>query len=166
MVRLRDNTKLTAPGKAGRGPILFKDLKPGMTMVTEMSANRVGDTSWKLDALHVLDPQKPADTALVKLLGSGPGGFVGTVSDVRRPLSNRKGDLGSLVVKRGKDTLTFHVAGDTEIVRQTAEGKQSTAKFSDLRNGCEVAVSYPAALVTGSPPEVPATRVILLREPK
>jgi hypothetical protein len=43
-VLLMEHTKMTAPGKEGRVPIRLEDLKPGMIVVTEMSANRVGDT--------------------------------------------------------------------------------------------------------------------------
>jgi hypothetical protein len=165
-VLLTEHSKLTAPGKEGRAPAGLKDLKVDMTVVAEMSANRLGDTSWKLDALHVLDTTKPADPALVKLLGSGRGGFVGKVGEVAEPAPDRKGDLGRIVVRRDKEAITFHVTKDTEILRQSGDGKQSTAKFTDLKGGCGVVVSYPAPLVTGDPPNVPATRVILLGEAK
>jgi hypothetical protein len=164
-VRLTQHSKLTAPGKEGRTPIVLKDLKVDMTVVAEMSANRLGDTSWKLDALHTLDTTKPFDPALVKLLGSGPG-FVGKVGKVAEPSPDRKGDLGRIVVQRDKEAITFHITKDTEIIRQSADGKQSAAEFRDLKGGCKVAVSYPAPLVTGNPPNVPTTRVILLREAK
>src|SRR5262249_25248819 len=59
-VLLTEKSRLTAPGKEGRAPINLKDLKVDMTVVAEMSANRSGDTSWNLDALHVLDTTKPA----------------------------------------------------------------------------------------------------------
>jgi hypothetical protein len=165
-VRLTEHSKLTAPGKDGRTPIVLKDLKVDMTVVAEMSTNRLGDTSWELDALHVLDTKRPVDPALVKLLGSGRGGFVGKVGEVAEPAADRKGDLGRIVVRRDKEAITFHVTKDTDIIRQSGDGKQSAAKFTDLRGGCEVVVSYPAPLVTGDPPNVPATRVILLREAK
>ena len=71
-----------------------------------------------------------------------------------------------MLVKRGKEVLLFHITPDTEIVRQTGDGKQPPAKYSDLRSGCEVAVSYPAPLVIGNPPRVPATRLIILRDAK
>jgi hypothetical protein len=114
----------------------------------------------------VLDPANPADPALVKRLGSGPAGFIGRITAVREPAPDRKEDLGRLSVKRDKDSLTFHITKDTEIVRQSGDGKQVAAKFSDLKRGGEVAVSYPAPLVVGIPPHVPATRVILLPDAK
>ena len=163
-VLMMGHTKLTGPGKDKRVAIPFVDLKVGMTVVAEMSANRLGDMSWKLDALHVLDPGKPADPELVKRFGSGPGGFIGSLAEVKDPPADRKGDLGLVMVKRDKEVLLFHITKDTEIVRQSGDGKQSPAKFSDLKAGCEVAVSYPAPLVIGNPPRVPATRVILLRD--
>jgi hypothetical protein len=165
-VAMTRHTRLTAPGKDRRAAISFADLKVGMTVVAEMSANRLGDTSWKLDALHVWDPGKPADPELVKWLGSGPGGFIGSLTEVKDPPAERKGDLGLVLVKRDKEVLLFHITKDTEIIRQTAEGKQSPAKYGDLKAGCEVAVSYPAPLVMGNPPRVPATRVLLLRDAK
>jgi len=64
------------------------------------------------------------------------------------------------------EAITFHVTKVTEILRPSGDGKQSAAQFTDLNGGCKVVVSYPAPLVTGDPPNVPATRVILLQEAK
>jgi hypothetical protein len=163
-VMVVEYTKMTTLSGDGRRPIGIKDFKPGMTVVTDMSANRVGDTSWKLNALHVVDPSKLADPALVKLVPSGPGGFVGVVMKINPGDATRKGDLGSLVVKRGADTLTLHISPETVLLRQAADGSQTPVSFSQMKVGCEVAASYPAALTTGRPPQAPATRVILVRE--
>jgi len=48
-------SKLAAPGKENRTPIGLKDLKVDMTVVVEMSANRLGDTSWKLELDEFLE---------------------------------------------------------------------------------------------------------------
>lgn len=165
-VGVRENTKMTAVGKDGRAPVGLKDLKPGMTVVSEMSANRIGDTSWKLDVFHVLDPAKPPDQALVKLLGSLVTTFVGSVARIGPPAAERKEDVGQIELQRGKNAFTFFITKDTQIVRQAADGKQQPATFNDFKTGSKVVVRYPGPLATGNPPQAPATLVIILETPK
>jgi hypothetical protein len=162
IVKLTGYTEMTALGKDGRAPIGLKDLKPGMTVVTEMSASRIGDTSWKLDALHVLDTAKPPDPALIKLLSSLRTSFIGSVAKAGPPAAERKEQVGQVELKRGQDVFIFYITKDTEIVRQGADGKQQPASFDELKGKREVAVIYPGPLATGNPPEAPATRVIIL----
>jgi hypothetical protein len=160
--RVMQFTKLTAPGKGGRVSINVKDLKPGLTVAITVSANRIGDTSWMLNSLHVLDLSQPPDPALLKLLGASVASFIGRVARVGKPPAEPPGYVGQIELKRGKDTFTFHVARDTEIVRQAADGKQRPITFGDLKVGSEVVAMYAGPLATGKPPQAPAARVILL----
>jgi hypothetical protein len=165
IVKLTDATRITAPSKEDRVTIKLTELKPGTPVVMMIFGNRVGDTSWKTSAIHVIDPEQDPDATIRKAIGIGAT-FIGQVLKAGPPDEQRKNDTARLEVKKDSERFVFNVNSTTEIVSQSSAGKQRPVRFSEVKTGDEVVVTHFGPRGKSDPPQALAIRIIILERGK